>query len=126
MMAEFPDETPPAPPEDSGTGDEIFDIAEESPSFPGGIDKFRNFMVANLVYPRMARDLGVQGKAVVQFFIEKDGSVTNVVVVRGLGHGTDEEAVRVLTKSPKWNPGQQQGKPVRVLHTVPVVFSLKN
>lgn len=127
INADVAEDVAPAPMmEDFGTGDEIFDVVEENPSFPGGIDKFRNFLGSNIIYPRMARDLGVQGRVVVQFVVEKDGSVTDIVVVRSLGNGTDEEAIRVLQKSPKWNPGKQQGKAVRVKYTVPIVFSLKN
>ena len=107
-------------------GDEIFEEVEEIPSFAGGIHKFRVFLDANIIYPRMARDLGVQGRVVLQFVIEKDGSLTDIIVVRSLGNGLDEEAIRVIQKSPKWNPGKQQGKVVRVKHTVPIVFSLKN
>ena len=107
-------------------GDEIFDVVDEMPSFAGGIDKFRVFLGTNIIYPQMARDLGVQGRVVLQFVIEKDGSLTDIIVVRSLGNGLDEEAIRVIQKSPKWNPGKQQGKVVRVKHTVPIVFSLKN
>lgn len=118
------DETPPLT--DFGTGDEIYDVVEEDPSFPRGIDNFRKFLGSNIVYPRIARDLGVQGRVVVQFVVEKDGSVSDIVVVKSLGSGTDEEAIRVLQKSPKWSPGKQQGRAVRVKYTVPVTFSLKN
>jgi protein TonB len=121
MNADALEDIPPTPMEDFGKGDEIFDVVEENPSFPGGIDKFRHFLGDNIIYPRMARDLGVQGRVVVQFVVEIDGSVTDIVVVRSLGNGTDEEAIRVLQKSPKWNPGKQHGKPVRVKYTVPAI-----
>lgn len=118
------DETPPLT--DFGTEDEIFDVVDEDPSFPGGIDKFRKFLGSNIVYPRIARELGVQGRVVVQFVVEKDGAVSDIVVVRSLGSGTDEEAIRVLQKMPKWNPGKQDGRVVRVKYTVPIPFSLKS
>lgn len=110
----------------SADSNEVFDVVDELPSFPGGIDKYRVFLSANIIYPRMARDLGIQGRVILQFVVEKDGSLTDIVVIRSLGAGLDEEAIRVIQKSPKWNPGKQQGKLVRVKYTVPIIFSLKS
>ncbi len=76
-----------------------------------------------MVYPAEAKKYNIQGRVIVSFIIEKDGSLTNIKVMRGLGYGFDEEAVRVLKLSPKWNPGLQCGVPVRVMYTFPIVFA---
>jgi len=94
------------------------------PAYPGGIQKFYTFLGQNIKYPAEALDKKVQGNVNLIFIIEKDGSVTNIKVDKGLGSGTDEEAVRVLKLSKKWNPGVKDGKPVRTLYKIPIKFSL--
>ena len=104
-----------------------FVVVEEMPSFgPGGIDEFRNNYIAkNLKYPDVAAENGIQGRVYVNFVVEPDGRVTNVKVVRGVDPALDKEAVRVVSSSPKWKPGKQRGKPVRVQYTIPIIFVLQ-
>ncbi len=97
---------------------------ESPPQYPGGMAKFYSFIGDNLVYPPMAADNNIQGSVLVSFTIEKDGTLTDAKVDRKLGYGTDEEALRVLRKSKRWNPGMQNGKPVRVKYNIPIKFSL--
>lgn len=104
---------------------EIFTNVEVLPSFPGGLDQFSKFLSKNLRYPPIARDNGIQGRVFVNFVVEKDGSLTDIKVVRGIGGGCDEEAVRVLKSSPRWNPGLQNGRNVRVSYTIPIFFQLQ-
>jgi len=102
----------------------VYAAVEHQPSFPGGIDAFSNYLAANVKYPVIARENNVQGRVIVRFVVEKNGSLSDVKVIRGIGSGADEEAVRVLKASPKWNPGMQKGTPVRTQYTVPVNFAL--
>lgn len=103
---------------------EIFTVVEESPSFPGGDVARIKFLQQNIVYPQMARESGIQGTVYVTFVVERNGNVTDVRVLRGIGGGCDEEAVRVIKAMPKWNPGKQRGKPVRVQFNMPIKFTL--
>ena len=104
---------------------EIFTIVEEMPDFPGGMAKLADYLAKNIKYPQMARESGIQGRVFVNFVIEPDGSVSNVNVMRSLGGGCDEEAIRVVKSMPKWKPGKQRGKPVRVSYILPVNFKLQ-
>lgn len=106
--------------------DEIFTIVEEQPSPEGGLMSFYQFVSENMVYPSRAKRTGVQGRVFVQFVVEKDGALSDIQVVKGIGGGCDEEAVRVITSAPKWSPGKQRGKPVRVRMILPIHFVLKN
>jgi TonB family protein len=106
-----------------GGKDSIFKSAEVQPEFPGGANAFHSFIYMHLQYPNEARQNGAQGTVVVSFVVEKDGSITDVAVARGIGSGCDEEAVRVVKLSPKWTPGIQNKHPVRTVCTVPVSFS---
>ena len=101
-------------------------FAPETPAEPeGGLSAFYEFIGKNLKYPRLARQLDIEGKVTLTFIIERDGSLSDIEVIKGIGGGCDEEAVRVLAMSPKWNPGKQRGVPVRVRMTLPVVFKLR-
>ncbi|RKR85237.1 outer membrane transport energization protein TonB [Mucilaginibacter gracilis] len=102
----------------------IFNAVEHQPQFPGGEEGFKNFLIANIRYPKAAKDAKVSGRVFVQFIIEKDGSLSGLKVLRDPGMGLGDEAVRVLQLSPKWAPGVQSGKTVRVQYTVPVNFAL--
>ena len=104
---------------------EVFTIVEEMPAYPGGDDKLYEYLGKNIKYPQIARESGIQGRVFVNFVVEPDGSVSNVKVMRGIGGGCDEEAVRVIKTMPKWKPGKQRGKAVRVTYTIPVVFKLQ-
>ena len=104
---------------------EFHDYVEEMPSFPGGITEFYKFVNKNMKYPRRANNLGIDGKVFVQFVIDKEGNITDVKAIKGVGAGLDEEAVRVLGKSPNWKPGRQGGKRVNVRMVIPIIFKLK-
>ena len=104
---------------------EIFQIVEEMPAFPGGEAKLMEYVAKNIKYPQIARETGIQGRVFVGFVVEPDGSVSNVKVLRGIGGGCDEEAMRVVKGMPKWKPGKQRGKAVRVSYMLPVNFKLQ-
>lgn len=104
--------------------DEIFTIVEEQPSPDGGIKSFYEFVSKNLNYPAQARRMGMEGRVFVEFVVEKDGSLTDIKVVKGIGAGCNEEAVRVLSLAPNWNPGKQRGREVRVRMIMPIMFKL--
>lgn len=117
--------------------EKLFIEVEEAPLFPGCEEeekenqkacadaKLFNYLSNHLVYPSIARENGITGRVIIQFNVEKDGSITNVKVVRGIGGGCDEEAQRVIENMPNWNPGLQRGRPVRVQFTLPITFSLE-
>jgi protein TonB len=105
---------------------EIFFIVEDMPSFQGkGQDGFREYIAKNLRYPEIAAENGISGRVFVRFVVEPNGSVSNVEVVRSVDPALDAEAVRVVESSPKWAPGKQRGKPVRVSFTFPINFVLQ-
>ena len=104
---------------------EIFQIVEEMPSYPGGEGKLMEYVAKNIKYPQIARETGIQGRVFVGFVVEPDGSVSNEKVLRGIGCGCDEEAMRVVKSMPKWKPGKQRGKAVRVSYMLPVNFKLQ-
>ena len=103
----------------------IFTAVEQEPKFPGGEDAFRNYLGKNIRYPAIAKENNVQGKVFLSFVVERDGTLTDLKVVRGIGSGCDDEAMRVLRNSPKWKPGIQNGRPVRVSYTIPISFALQ-
>ena len=103
----------------------IFTAVEKDPAFKGGIEKFYAYLQKNIHYPAVAKENNVQGKVFMTFVVERDGSLTDIKVLRPLGSGCDEEATRVLKASPKWTPGIQNGRPVRVQYTVPISFALQ-
>jgi periplasmic protein TonB len=103
---------------------EIFTVVEDQPNFPGGDEARMKFLVDNIKYPQMARESSIQGTVYVTFVVERGGNVTDVKVLRGIGGGCDEEAIRVIQSMPKWNPGKQRGKPVRVQFNMPIKFTL--
>jgi protein TonB len=104
---------------------EVFTIVEEMPEFPGGAEKLYAYLGKNMKYPPMAKDAGIQGIVYVTFVVKEDGSISNVRVLRGIGGGCNEEAVRVIKTMPKWKPGKQRGKSVRVQYNMPVRFILR-
>lgn len=110
--------------ESAGEGDKIFNAVEINPSFPGGEEKFGKFLRDHIRYPAIAKENNVTGRVFIQFVVERDGSLTDLKILRDPGSGLGEEALRVLKISPHWTPGIQNGKPVRVQYTVPVNFSL--
>jgi periplasmic protein TonB len=104
---------------------EIFVIVEDMPEFPGGEIALRKWIAANIKYPVIAAENGIQGKVYVQFVVDKDGSITNARIARGVDASLDQEALRVVNNLPKWKAGMQRGKPVRVSYTVPINFQLQ-
>lgn len=103
----------------------VFDIVEQQPLFPGGPAALNKYLSENTKYPDVAQENGVQGRVTVQFVVEKDGSISDVHVLRGVDPSLDKEAVRVVKSMPRWTPGKQNGITVRVNYRVPVLFRLQ-
>ena len=103
----------------------IFQVVENDPEFPGGIEAMYKFLAQNIKYPQLARENNITGRVYVTFVVEKDGSVSGVTVLRDIGGGCGAEAVRVVKSMPKWTPGKQRGKAVRVQYNLPVNFNLQ-
>lgn len=117
---------PPPKPKVEEVTDEVFVVVEEQPEFPGGQSAMTKFLYDNIRYPIIAQENGIQGRVICNFVVERDGSITDVQVVRGVDPSLDKEAVRVIGQMPRWKPGKQRGAPVRVRFTLPVVFRLQN
>jgi len=105
---------------------QVFITSEVEPEPVGGLQTFYKYLGKNIKYPKRARQFDVQGRVIVTFVVEKDGSLTDIKVLKGIGSGCDEEAVRVLAKAPNWKPGKQRGVPVKVRRTIPIIFNLNN
>ena len=103
----------------------VFEVVEQMPSFPGGYAALMQWLGSNMKYPTIAAENGVQGRVIVQFVVEKDGSITDVHVAKSVDPSLDKEASRVVKAMPKWIPGKQNSSPVRVRFTVPVTFKLQ-
>ena len=103
---------------------QIFQVVEENPEFPGGMKECMKFLNNNIKYPQISQENGVQGRVIIQFVVNADGSIVDPVVVRGVDPYLDKEALRVIKLMPKWKPGKQRGKAVRVRYTQPVLFRL--
>ncbi len=107
--------------------DEIFEVVEEQAQPDGGLPAFYDYLQKNIKYPKQAKRMGIEGKVFVRFVVERDGSITDVQVVKGIdadGGGCNAEAIRVVQGSPKWKPGKQRGKPVRSRMVIPIAFKL--
>lgn len=113
------------PAEKAETKDEVFMVVEQMPEFPGGIKELMSFLSKNSKYPASAMAKNVQGRVIVQFVVEKDGTPTEFKVIRSVDPDLDAEALRVMKEMPKWKPGMQRGQVVRVKYTVPVTFRLQ-
>ncbi len=113
----------PEPPKEEET--KVFDVVEQMPSFPGGPSALMQYLSSNIKYPVVAEENGVQGRVVCTFVVERDGSITDVRVIRSVDPSLDKEAVRVVKGMPRWIPGKQNGSAVRVKYTVPVTFRLQ-
>ena len=107
------------------SNDKVFEKVEDMPEFPGGEQAMMDFVGKNVQYPKEAMEKEISGRVLVGFIVEKDGSVNEVKIVRGIGGGCDEEAVRVVKAMPKWKPGKEKGKPVRVSYMMPIFFKLQ-
>lgn len=116
---------PPAPVQEESDEGEIFEVVEQNPMFPGGDKALMAWLTKNLKYPASAQENGIQGRVLVQFVVNKDGSIVDPKVLRGADPALDKEAMRVVSAMPKWTPGKQRGKTVRVRYTLPVTFRLQ-
>ena len=103
----------------------VFDVVEQMPSFPGGDAELMKFLSTHIKYPVVAEENGIQGRVIATFVVERDGSISDVKVVKSVDPALDKEAIRVLKSMPKWIPGKQNGSAVRVKYTVPVTFRLQ-
>lgn len=110
--------------EENTATDDIYQVVEEQPLFPGGMDKMAEFLQANIKYPALCKKEGIQGRVVVQFVVNKDGSICDAKVVKSAHPQLDAEGIRVISSMPRWIPGKQKGKNVRVRYTLPVYFRL--
>jgi TonB family protein len=106
------------------SGNEVFVVVDDPPQYPGGDEARMKYMQQSIKYPEEARKKGVQGTVFVSFVVEVDGQVSNAKILRGIGAGCDEEALRVIKEMPKWIPGKQNEKPVRVVFNIPIKFAL--
>lgn len=104
--------------------EEVFTVVEQQPQFPGGIAEMMTFIKKNINYPREAANMGVEGKVIVAFEVGKDGRLDKIQVLKGVGNGCDEEAIRVIKMMPNWEPGKMNGRSVKVKMTVPIKFQL--
>ena len=127
-MAEFVEITDDVPivVEEPEEEEEIFQVVEDDPQFPGGMQALMKFLRDNIKYPSVCQDQGIQGRVVVQFVVNTDGSIVDANVVKSVNPHLDKEAIRVVGTMPKWEPGKQRGKAVRVRFTLPVNFRLAN
>ena len=118
-------QAPIAPPEEEEEEQVIHIRVEKMPEFPGGQDALNRYLVRNIKYPLLAQENGIQGRVVCQFVVNSDGSIVDISVVRGVEESLDKEAIRVIKSMPKWTPGRQGGKNVRVKYTLPIRFKLQ-
>ena len=105
--------------------EQIFTIVEEMPSFPGGDAALMKYLGTSIKYPAIAKDAGIQGTVYVTFVVNEKGQVKDAKVLRSIGGGCDEEAIRVVQNMPTWKPGKQRGKPVKVQYNLPIRFTLR-
>lgn len=110
--------------ERNASDEKIFDVVEQPPSFPGGQAALMSYLSKNVKYPEEALKDNVQGRVIVGFIVEKDGSVSNAKIIRGVDSALDKEAIRIVMSMPKWTPGRQNGRNVRTKYNVPVNFKL--
>jgi len=103
----------------------IFIASETMPEFPGGEDSLYSFLAKNIIYPQAAKEAGIKGRVFATFVVERDGTITDIRILRGIGGGCDEEVIRVVQTMPHWIPGKQKGKTVRVQYNLPVKFTLQ-
>ena len=104
--------------------EKVFDIAEVNPSYIGGVEAMMKFLSKNINYPIYGRENNIEGKVIVQFIVDEKGKISNPKILRGMGGEFDENAIAAVKKMPKWNPGLQHGKPVKVKFTIPIIYNL--
>lgn len=120
LVKDLPDEKP------VDANDEPFIIVEKNPEFPGGEAEMHRYLAENIIYPENAKINNIKGTVYVRFVVERDGSISNIKVIRGIGGGCDEMSSNVIASMPKWTPGYQRLKPVRVFFTIPIEFQLRD
>ena len=125
VQAAGPPMAAPGPAVEDGDENDIFEVVEQNPSFPGGEAELMKWLHKNLKYPPVAQENGIQGKVYIQFVVNKDGSIVDPKIIRSADASLDKEAMRVVQAMPKWTPGKQRGKAVRVRFTLPVTFRLQ-
>ena len=125
VQAAGPPMAAPGPAVEDGDENDIFEVVEQNPSFPGGEAELMKWLHKNLKYPPVAQENGIQGKVYIQFVVNKDGSIVDPKIIRSADTSLDKEAMRVVQAMPKWTPGRQRGKAVRVRFTLPVTFRLQ-
>jgi periplasmic protein TonB len=129
VAPEAPPPPPPPPPvekePEKEKPEQIFTIVEQQPEFPDGQAALFKWLGANVKYPAVARENGIEGTVYVGFVVNTDGSIVDVSVKRGIGGGCNDEATRVVSNMPRWKPGKQQGRAVRVAYTLPIKFKLE-
>ena len=125
VVSHGPVATGPAVTEEASDEGEIFQVVEQMPEFPGGMDALMKYFNKNIKYPSQAAENNIQGRVMISFVVNKDGSIVDPQVIKSVDASLDKEAMRVVKAMPKWNPGKQRGKPVRVKYTVPVMFRLQ-
>ncbi len=104
--------------------DKVYQAVEKMPEFPGGKQRLLNWVMKNIQYPAEAREMGIQGRVIVQFVVNKNGKAVEPVIVQSLHHLLDDEAIRLVESMPRWKPGEEKGEPVRVKFTMPINFRL--
>ncbi|MBX2946766.1 MAG: energy transducer TonB [Cyclobacteriaceae bacterium] len=124
VSQEFTIETAPVVQVEEEETDKIFLVVEQSAAPKGGMAAFYDYVSKNINYPAQARRMNIEGKVFVEFVVDKDGTLTNFVVVKGIGAGCDEEALRIIQSAPPWTPAKQRGKPVRQRMVLPIYFKL--
>jgi len=115
---------PIGPVEEASDEDQVYEVVENNPEFPGGDEALMAYLQKNIKYPAIAQDNGIQGRVIIEFVVNRDGSVVDPKVMKSLDPSCDKEAMRVIKAMPKWKPGRQRGKAVRVKFRVPVLFRL--
>jgi len=115
----------PVATEEASDEGEVFQIVEQMPEFPGGMEALMSYLGKNIHYPSQAQENNIQGRVIINFTVNKDGSIVDPEIKKSLDPSCDKEAMRVIKAMPKWKPGRQHGKPVRVRYTVPVLFRLQ-
>ena len=125
VQAAGPPMAAPGPAVEEGDENDIFEVVEQNPSFPGGDAELMKWLQKNLKYPPIAQENGIQGKVYIQFVVNKDGSIVDPKIIRSADTSLDKEAMRVVQAMPKWTPGKQRGKAVRVRFTLPITFRLQ-
>lgn len=106
--------------------DSIYTVVEQAPQYPGGVEALMNYLRENVHYPALALKSNIQGTVFVNFVVEPNGSISNVMILRGIGGGCDEEAMRVVKNMPDWTPGYNDGRAVRVRYNIPIRFIIEN